>query len=158
LSLFHTKAKTRKESIWGPFAHNKWVAFSNEEYTPNTNCVFLFTRTLRHHSCSVYFPFVANHTRSSADLPWFLPSLCPRTAKIPRFSKSQLLTQSRWSNLRLHNGDGFPVCSGYDGPSLSLSLSTIFLDFSSSSQSHVSSGLRFCSVFVIRKNPHPRRN
>jgi hypothetical protein len=69
LSLFHTKAKTRKELIWGPFAHNKWVAFRNEEYTPTTNCVFLFTRTLRHHSCSVYFPFVANHIRSSAVLP-----------------------------------------------------------------------------------------
>jgi hypothetical protein len=50
LSLFHTKAKTRKESIWGPFAHNKWVAFSNEEYTPNTNCVFLFTLCSKPHS------------------------------------------------------------------------------------------------------------
>ncbi len=69
LSLFHTKAKTRKELIWGPFAHTKWVAFRDEEYTPTTNCVFLFTRTLRHHSCSVNFPFVANHTRSSAVLP-----------------------------------------------------------------------------------------
>jgi hypothetical protein len=74
LSLFHTKAKTRKESIWGPFAHNKWVAFSNEEYTPNTNCVFLFTRTLRHHSCSVCVLPLCSKPHSILCRPSLVPS------------------------------------------------------------------------------------
>lgn len=39
-----------------------------------------------------------------------------------------------------------------------LSLHDISRVFRVLSQSHVSSGPRFCSAFVIRKNPHPRGN